>query len=375
MTIRKFLALGAMISVFAAGPADAAEIAAYEALYRVALKDLRIEGFSESAKGVIEYRLSRDCYHWSVDRRLEFKLKFTDGRQTHLVIVERYREALNGRFFWFWTRTTVNGATGAIISGTAVRPEPDQQVEIEAPKEEKKEPGPKKEGPTLEEIIATPEQLAIIEAKREAEEAERKKNEPEQTDAPDAEPAAASTDDAAPSPEDEVVAAGDAPKEDGDASKDNAGEPKEMRLLGTLVQYDWPNTLEMEIPPEVDAIFPITAVQAQLDALATDGLQPRLTVFDGTSPTGPHSVQYKTARAAKAAAGKPKGNPELLDSPSWRYTARYLPHGEKKANPVRIVTVRRHQNGVVSEMLLDLGPFSLKADLAWVKAVSVPNCE
>jgi hypothetical protein len=57
-----------------------------------------------------------------------------------------------------------------------------------------------------------------------------------------------------------------------------------------------------------------------------------------------------------------------------RYTARYLPYGEEKANPARIVTLRMHQNGVVSEMLLDLGPFLLKADMAWVKAVSVPNC-
>ncbi len=373
MTIRKFLALGAMISAFAAGPADAAEIAAYEALYRVTLKDLRIEGFSETAKGIIEYRLSRDCYHWSVDRRLEFKLKFTDGRQTHIVIVERYREALNGRYFWFWTRTTVNGRTGVIISGNAVRPEPEQRVAIEKPKEEKQEKSPKKEGPTLEELVATPEQLAIIEAKRKAEEAERKKNQPKKEGEADGETAAAPKDAAAPEdaaappPEGEVVAAGDAP-ENGEIDLKNT------RLLGTVINYEWPSTKQMEIPPEAQTIFPITAVQAQLDAVAAGGLQRSFTVFDGSSPKGPHSVKYQPAAAAKVSATKPAGNPELLDSPSVRYTARYLPYGEEKANPVRIVTLRMHQNGVVSEMLLDLGPFSLKADMAWVKAVSVPNC-
>lgn len=383
-------------AIFFATPINAttaAEIVSHEAVYRVSLKDLRIKGWSEYNKGVMEYKLSRDCYHWSIDRRLEFEIRFTDGRQTHLIINEKLRESVRqGRYFWFWTRTTLNGGTASIITGVAERPEENKRVRIEVAKVEV-DPNAevKDDGPTIEELVATPEELVAIEARKKAEEAERaakeaasagetadktdgagqgetvvaaevKGAEAGKTDGTKADDAAA------------VAAAEEADKAENEKAEEELNETN-SRLLGTIIAFDWPDTMSTEIPQEEGTIFPITAIKLQLDALATKSLQRAFTVFDGSSADGPYRVRYEPVTTAKVSAFKPKGDVELLETPSMRYRASYLPWNDEGAKPVRVETIKMHQNGVVSEMVIDYGPFSVRVDLVWIKALPQPdNC-
>ncbi len=168
------LAIIALTLSSAAMPAAAAEIASHEAVYRLTLKDLRLEGWSDTAGGILQMKVSRDCNFWKLDRKLEFRIKFTDGRRTHIIVNEKIRESLDGNRFWFWSRTTVNGGTASIIAGEAARlitikPEKKEVAEVEGGDKNEDE------GPTLQDLVATPEELAQKAAEEAAKKAEEEK--------------------------------------------------------------------------------------------------------------------------------------------------------------------------------------------------------
>lgn len=411
MKSARTLAIFALILSFTAAPAAAAEIAPHEAVYRLTLKDLRIEGWSDTAGGILQMKVSRDCNFWMLDRKLEFEIEFTDGRRTHIILNEKFRESLDGERFWFWSRTTVNGGTASIISGEAARlitlkPEKKEVVE----KTEKKED----EGPSLEDLVATPEELA----KKAAEEAARKAEEEKA-----AKEANGGKEEAGSKPETTVARAGDeGKKQEGEAVEaaavgpveiekdadaialaeaeadaaavvmaEKAPEEKTAAVTGedgkpvgeektapvgrkaSIVSYDWPDRLDVEVP--LNTIFPFTALQAQLDAMSSGSLQRSFTVFDGTSPNGAFRVLYRPVRAISIAAIKPKGSIELLEPKSFRYSATYLNTDSKSTKPVRIEITQTHENGVISEMVIDFGALSIKADLGWIKGTTAPVCE
>ncbi len=422
MKFRNALAITALTLSFAAAPAAAAEIASHEAVYRLTLKDLRIEGWSDTAGGILQLKLYRNCSFWMLDRKLEFRIKFTDGRRTHLVVNEKIRESIDGERLWFWSRTTVNGGTASIITGQAARLITIKPEKKEVVEEEVVEEGD--EGPTLEDLVATPEELAkkaAEEAAKKAEEDAKAEKSAKDDDAmPEGETSVAEGEDGEKISEGEAVKAAEVgPVEiemDGDslalataaaeaaaeaektaaeatANADSGKDPEtetailvdengnpvleveeeEPGRVASIISYDWPDGKDVEIP--LDTIFPFTALQAQLDALSSGSLQRSFTVFDGTSPNGALRVLYAPVRTVAIASIKPKGSVELLETTSWRYSATYMNTDGKSNKPARIVIAQTHQNGVVSEMILDLGPFSIKGDLAWVKATTSPVCE
>lgn len=405
MKTARTLAIIALTLSFTAPPAAAAEIASHEAVYRLTLKDLRIEGWSDTAGGILQMKVSRDCNFWKLDRKLEFEIEFTDGRRTHIIVNEKFRESLDGERFWFWSRTTVNGGTASIISGEAARlitikPEKKEVVEDTEEKED--------EGPTLEDLVATPEELAKKAAEEAAKKAEEEKAAKEASDGkekagPNAETTVARSGDDGKKQEGEAVeAAAVGPVEiekdedaialaeaEADAAAavvkmaEEAPEEKTAVVTGeeqpapagrkaSIVSYDWPERLDIEIP--LNTIFPFTALQAQLDAMSGGSLQRSFTVFDGTSPYGALRVLYRPVRAISVAAIKPKGSIELLEPKSFRYSATYLNVDSKSTKPVRIEITQTHENGVISEMILDLGALSIKADLGWIKGTTAPVC-
>jgi hypothetical protein len=419
MKFQKALAIIAITLASAAAPAAAAEIASHEAVYRLTLKDLRMEGWSDTAGGILELKISRDCHFWKLDRKLEFRIKFTDGRRTHMIVNEKIRESLDGERFWFWSRTTVNGATASIIAGEAARL---ITIEPEKPKVAKGDETAKpEEGPTLEDLVSTPEELAQKAAEEAAKKAEEekaekaakgetgkdaepegdtavargedddKKSEGEQVKAAEVGPvemekdadsvalaeaaAEAKAEAEAKAAAADEKATGEDPEKQTAVLLDKDGKPiveKEGRTA-SIVSYAWPEAEDVEVP--LETIFPFTALQAQLDALANKSLQRSFTIFDGTSPNGALRVHYRPVRSVAIAAIKPKGSVELLDTTSWRYSATYMRADGKSNKPVRIVIAQTHRNGVVSEMILDLGAFSIKGDLAWIKSTGSPVCE
>ena len=205
MKIDLKIAAATIAGLLISGPAPAAEIVPHQAMYRLTLQDIKIDGWAETSSGTMEVKVLRDCFHYGIDRHIDFKIKYTDDRETHIVIEERLREAVEAQQYWFWSRTTLNGKTVAIITGDAVRPEGGTLIEVE---DETVEDAAKAAGS---------EEKAVDPAAAQAE-AEAKK-----------------------------VA-------DEEAKQQNDG-TIEMRLLGVQVKYNWPDDRRIEVDPA--AIFPL----------------------------------------------------------------------------------------------------------------------
>ena len=130
MNIRLKFAAATIAGLLISGPSIAAEIVPHQAMYRLTLQDMKVNGWAESSSGTMEVKVHRDCFHYGLDRHIDFKIKYTDGRETRLDIEERLREAVEGRQYWFWSRTTLNGKTVAIIAGDAERPKGGTLIEV-----------------------------------------------------------------------------------------------------------------------------------------------------------------------------------------------------------------------------------------------------
>lgn len=328
MIFRKYLApVAVLASLVAVVDAGAAEIIPYQAVYRLSLKSLDVDGWADTSAGLMEVKVSRDCFHFGFDRRIEFDIVYTDDRETHLVMEERLRESLGGRHFWFRSRTTLNGRTVGIIAGEANRPEEGSVVEV---KEEVVEPA-KVDEEAKDEVApgaektqeAVAEKAAAEKAVRDAEEKARKQ--------------------------------------------------KEVRFLGVAVRYDWPDEEVIEVPQNV--IFPFTALRRQLDSLAKGELAPELPVFDGSSSEGAYRAIYRPAPPAQDVhLPVPDGDAELLNAPAWRFTTKYMLLGADNSRAARTETSKVHKNGIVSETVIDFGLFTIEGTLAWIKGLDIPSC-
>jgi len=315
------------LAPLAATTASAAEIIPHQAIYRLKLKSLNVDGWADTSSGTMEVNVSRDCFHYGYDRRLEFDIVYTDERVTHLVIEERLRESVGGRHLWFRSRTTLNGRTVGIIAGEADRPEEGTVVEVK------------------EEVV----EMAKVEE-------------------PDT--GAAETD----TKTQEAVAEKAAAEEAARVAEEKAKKQKEVRFLGVNVRYDWPEEQQIEVPQNV--IFPFGALRQQLDRLSKGELAPEILVFDGSSSEGAFRAVYRPAKSAEPVKlPVPDGDAELLNTPAWRYTTQYFAIGTEDARPARSETSKVHKNGIVSETSIDFGLFSIEGTLAWVKGLQPPNCK
>jgi hypothetical protein len=323
MKIRLKFAAATVAGLLISGPAVAAEIVPHQAMYRLALQDMKIDGWAETSSGTMEVKVLRDCFHYGIDRHIDFKIRYTDDRETHIVIEERLREAVEAQQYWFWSRTTLNGKTVAIIAGDAVRPEGGTLIEVQ---DETVEDAAKAAG-SEDKAVDPAAAQAEAEAKKAAEETAKQQN-------------------------------------DGTI---------EMRLLGVKVNYNWPEDRKIEVDPA--AIFPFDALRRQLDSLEAGALQPEFIVFDGLNKDDAYRAVYRPAQLAQVANPIiPDGSAELLDAPAWRFTTQYFLMGSESRTPARTVTSKIHANGVVSDIIIDIGPFSFKGTLAWLKGEPIPDC-
>lgn len=323
MKTRLKIAAVAVAGLTVSGPALAAEIVPHQAMYRLTLQDMKVEGWAESSSGTMEVKVKRDCFHYGIDRHIDFTIGYTDDRKTRIVIEERLREAVGAQQYWFWSRTTLNGKTVAIISGEAVRPEGGTLIEV---KDETVEGAAKAAG----------QKPAAVDPAAARAEAEAKK----------------------------AAAEAEAAKNDGSVK---------MRLLGVQVKYNWPDDRRAEVDPA--AIFPFTALRMQLDSLEAGTLQPELIIFDGLNKDDAFRAVYRPVQVVDVTNPIiPDGNAELLDTPAWRFATQYFLMGSESKTPARTVTSKIHANGVVSETIIDLGPFSFKGTLAWLKGAPIPDC-
>lgn len=327
----------AIAAAFATPSANAQEteqgkdMASYSATYQLSLEKLRVEGWADRAGGTMDVRFAHDCFHWHLDRDIKFVIRFTDGRRTALVVSEKLRETLNGQLFWFWSRTTLNGNTVQIITGAA-RP------------------------PTKDDVKAEKEAvLAAAKAEAEAQAAAEGADNGKPRSGPKKVAAAA----AAPKPAE--------PAADAAAAAEKKPEEEFKAPTNLVAVYDWPKPKRVWMPEHVS--FPFTALREQLKTLESGSLITEQNIFDGSIKDGPLRVVYSPVRlATDADAPPPEGETELLDNKTWRFNIDYFPLDGDQKQPLRSSTIKLHANGVISEMVIDLAPFSIKAVITSIKS-------
>lgn len=327
------IALAASLAAAPASAQDAEEtddMASYSATYQLSLNKLRLDGWAERAGGTMNVRFARDCFHWHQDRDMKFVIRFTDGRRTVMVVSEKYRETLNGGLFWYWSRTTLNGKTVQIITGAARPPSND---DVKAEKE-------------AVQAAARAEAEAAAAAAAEEEGKGKPRTKPKKVAA-----SAASAE------------AGATPPAEGEKKP----EEEFKAPTGLVAVYDWPKNKRVWMPEHVS--FPFTALRDQLKSLQTGSLIAEQSVFDGSFKDGPLRVRYNPAGTASAGENPlPEGETELLDTKTWRFNIDYFPLEGVQKEPLRSSTIKLHANGVVSEMVIELAPFSINAIITSIKS-------
>lgn len=336
VTLFTTVALSVAVATTAANAQEAEQgkaenMASYSATYQLSLEKLRVEGWADRAGGTMELRFAHDCFHWHLDRDIKFAIRFTDGRRTVLVVSEKQRETLNGELFWFWSRTTLNGNTVQIITGAARPPSKD---DVKAEKEAV---------------------MAAAKAEADAEAAAAGGDKGKSKAAPKTVAAAA----AAPKP---AEAGGDPAAPDKKKSADEFKAPTNL-----VAVYDWPKPKRVWMPEQVN--FPFAALREQLKTLQGGSLIAEQNIFDGSVKDGPLRVAYSPVRGATLTdAPVPEGETELLDNKTWRFNIDYFPLEGDQKKPLRSTAVKLHENGVISEMIFDLAPFSIKAVITSIKS-------
>jgi EipB-like len=142
---------------------------------------------------------------------------------------------------------------------------------------------------------------------------------------------------------------------------------------GGTASYTEPAAKDIVLPK--GTLFPTAHSLMLLDAAEGGGLPALRQVFDGSGDEGGlYSIN------ASLSATLPQDTPVNLDSPllknqkSWRLHLAYFGQDESVSVPEHEQFFRIFATGVVDEMLLDYGDFTLRADLKSVEALPKPQC-
>lgn len=152
----------------------------------------------------------------------------------------------------------------------------------------------------------------------------------------------------------------------GDARFDGAGKPG-------AANYTLPTPKRVELP--AGTLFP-TAHSLALLENAVAG-QPFLwaNVFDGSDEEGLFGVGAVIAERRGPEPTATTGRSPLLSAgPSWHVSLAFFPAAGQGAEPEHEQRLRLHANGVVEDLVLDYGDFSVAATLKRVEKLPPPAC-
>jgi hypothetical protein len=138
-------------------------------------------------------------------------------------------------------------------------------------------------------------------------------------------------------------------------------------------EFTAPRRMEMALP--AGTAFPAghsEIVLRHADASAP-GMVSRV-VFDGMTADGAFDIS--------AALGKPKRGKDLSAAAValenrryWPITLAYYPIGDIAVEPKHEISMRLYDNGIADEMLLDIGQFVVRANIAKLEIRPSPKCD
>src|SRR5207344_2840275 len=102
-----------------AGPADAAEIAPHNALYKMSLSRAGGDAGVTGASGTMAYQWGETCDGWTVEQRYRMKMGYSESPDVSIASNFVTWEAKDGLHYRFNQKEARNGADNEELRGTA----------------------------------------------------------------------------------------------------------------------------------------------------------------------------------------------------------------------------------------------------------------
>lgn len=151
----------------------------------------------------------------------------------------------------------------------------------------------------------------------------------------------------------------------GDARLDGPGK-------GGVAEYTLPERRKVHLP--AGTMF-ATAHSLKLMELAESGQQFMwATVFDGSDEEGLFGVSAVITDRHEPEGVDDARSPLLVAGPSWHVALAFFPVTGQGAEPEHEQRLRLHANGVVDDLVLDYGDFTVSAKLQKIEKLPAPKC-
>ncbi len=166
-----------------------------------------------------------------------------------------------------------------------------------------------------------------------------------------------------------------------DLIEEYSGEAKLNAAGDGLVQYLQPLARDFDLPE--GALFPNQHTLKVIEAARKGDKFYTATVFDGSDEKGPvivnafildSGVPLVPMNASVSNDSKGVESP-LLDTKSWKVRLAFFPLESELSEPDYEMTVRLHENGVISDMFVEYTDFSVTQKLVAIEENSKAECK
>jgi len=140
--------------------------------------------------------------------------------------------------------------------------------------------------------------------------------------------------------------------------------------------YSMPEGLEFDLKKNTQ--FPMAHSLAILDLAAAGKKMYNATIFDGSDEDGPVEVNAfigEKVDAQKIIAPKKEIDTSLLASPAWKVRMAFFPLLEPTSDAEYEMDVVFHENGIISDMLVEYRDFSVTQKLAALEKLEAEKCD
>ena len=141
---------------------------------------------------------------------------------------------------------------------------------------------------------------------------------------------------------------------------------------GGLAKYEEPDQHEVVLPK--GTLFPSAHSLVLLEAAERGALPLGRVVFDGSGDQGIFFVNAVLSKELAPDVQLPLDSPLLRGQKSWRVNLAFFSLDQAAAEPEHEQTLRMYANGVVDDLILDYGDFSLRASLQALEALPPAGC-
>ena len=144
---------------------------------------------------------------------------------------------------------------------------------------------------------------------------------------------------------------------------------------GGSVTYTEPAGLRFDMP--AGGLFPMAHTTAMMNNIQAGQKIFNAAVFDGSDEEGPLEINTIVGKAVNVMATMQPGpaiDTTLVNSPARRVRMAFFPMNNDNETSDYEMDVVLHDNGVISDMMVDYGEFSVSQTLVALEKIPMPTC-